>query len=185
MGSKIAESDMKDKLLYHEKLTSNRTTALFLGLTFLFLLLFIWRVNATGLNGLAVAFLIFSLIFLFYTVNFRSLILQITSTSLVLRFGVFTWRVLLNNIASCLIDDIPAFLRYGGAGIHFMTVHERYRVNINFLEYPRLVVALKQKAGPVKDVSFSTRKPDDILEIIDHAIRADQATPNRHSVSIN
>mgnify|MGYP000900013350 CR=1 FL=1 len=34
------------------------------------------------------------------------------------------------------------FLRYGGAGIHFMSIRGRYRASFNFLEYPRVVIAL-------------------------------------------
>ena len=36
---------MNDDLLYHERITSNRTEALFLALTILFFLLLVWRVN--------------------------------------------------------------------------------------------------------------------------------------------
>jgi hypothetical protein len=169
---------MKDDLQYHEEVISNKTTALFLGLALFFLLLLIWRMNSTGLNGFAVLFLIFFVVFLFYTLNFRLLIIQITSTALILRFGIFTWRILLDNIASCMIDDIPPFMRYGGAGIHFMMIRGRYRANFNFLEYPRLVIALKRKSGLVKDISFSTRRPDVILGTIYKMIHSNQVTPN-------
>jgi hypothetical protein len=39
----------------------------------------------------------------------------------------------------------------------------------NFLEYPRVVVALKEKQGPVRDVAFSTRHPDQVIEFIQAA----------------
>jgi hypothetical protein len=108
-------------------------------------------------------------------------IIRITSTALILNFGIFTWRVSLDNSHSCKIDELPPFDRYGSAGIHFMTVYGRYRATLNSQEYSRLVIALKRKAGLVKDVSFPNQKPEDILEIIDKAIHVDQATPKRHS----
>ena len=164
--------DTNDNVLYHEELSSKRTQRLFLGLTILFLLLSIWRVKVNGMNGLAVFFLILSCFFLFYAVNYRTLIIRITSESLKLSFGIFQWTVPFDNIESCSIDEIPAFNKYGGAGIHFMFVEKRYRASFNFLEYPRLVIAFKNKVGPVRDISFSTRQPDEVLRIIREGISA-------------
>jgi len=63
----------------------------------------------------------------------------------------------------------------GGAGIHFMMIRKRYRASFNFLEYPRVVIALKRKVGPVQDISFSTRRPDDVLRLIREAVSAKKA----------
>lgn len=61
-------------------------------------------------------------------------------------------------------------MRMGGAGIHFMFVHKRYRASFNFLEHPRVVIAFKRKAGPVQDISFSTRQPTDVVRLIREAV---------------
>ena len=161
---------MNNEVLYYEKISSKRTGWLFLGLTTLFLLLFAWRVTTSGWNGLAVVFLVFSCLFLFYSANYRILTIRITADSLKLSFGVFSWTVPLNNIESCALDEIPALMKYGGAGIHFMFIEKRYRASFNFLEYPRVVVAFKRKVGPVRDISFSTRQPMEVLWIIQRAI---------------
>jgi hypothetical protein len=166
---------MNDNLLYHERVTSKRTEALFLGLTISFFGLSTWCASAHCLDGLAAVFLFFLVIFLFYSVNYRMLIIRLTPESLKLIFGIFTWTVTLDNIESCQLDDIPAFMRNGGAGIHFMFIRERYRASFNFLEYPRVVIALKIKKGPVRDISFSTRRPDDVLRLIQMAMSAYQA----------
>jgi hypothetical protein len=76
----------------------------------------------------------------------------------------------LNNVESCALDEIPALMKYGGAGIHFMMIGKRYRASFNFLEYPRVVIAFKRKMGPVRDISFSTRQPMEVLWIIQRAI---------------
>jgi uncharacterized membrane protein len=156
-------------VIYYEKVSSKRTEWLFLALTILFFLLFVWRVKADGLDGLVVVFLVFSCLFLFYSVNYRTLIIHITVDSLKLSFGVFTWTVPLDNVAGCSLDEIPALMKYGGAGIHFMNIRKRYRASFNFLEYPRVVIAFKRKIGPVRDISFSTRRPKDVLQVIQEA----------------
>lgn len=165
---------MTDGLIYHEKVSSNRTEALFLALTIIFLLLFIWRVNAGSLDVLAVVFLCLSSLFLFYSVNYRTLIIYLTSKSLMLTFGIFTWRVPLDNVAECRLDEIPLLMRLGGAGIHFMIIRQRYRASFNFLEYPRVVIAFKRKAGLVRDISFSTRRSGDVLRLIQEAMSANR-----------
>ena len=166
---------MNDNLLYQERVTSNRTEVLFLGLTILFFALLAWRVSAYRLDGLAAVFLLFCVVFLFYSLNFRTMFIRLTPESLKLIFGIFTWTVTLDNIETCQLDDIPAFMRNGGAGIHFMFIRERYRASFNFLEYPRVVIAFKRKVGPVRDISFSTRRPEDVLRLIQMAMIAYRA----------
>jgi hypothetical protein len=157
---------MTDEIIYNERVSSNRTEALFLVLMILFLLLFIWRVNTGTLDVLAAVFLFFFSIFCFYSVNFRTLIIRLSSESLKLTFGIFTWTVPIDNIEGCRLDEIPLSMRMGGAGIHFMVIGKRYRASFNFLEHPRVVIAFKRKVGLVRDISFSTRRPDDILRLL-------------------
>lgn len=163
---------MTDDLIYNERVSSNRTEALFLALTLLFCLLLIWRVNAGIVDLLAAAFFCLFGLFLFYSVNYRTLNIRLTPESLEFTFGIFTWIVPLDNIEECRLDELPILMRMGGAGIHFMSIWKRYRASFNFLEHPRVVVAFKKKRGPVCDISFSTRRPDDILRLIQEAVSA-------------
>ena len=157
---------MTDDLIYHERVSSNRTEALFITLTLLFLLLFIWRVNVDRPDVLAVVFFCFFILFLFYSINYRTLNIRLSAKSLMLTFGVFTWSVPWDNVAECHLDEIPSLMKYGGAGIHFMLIRKRYRASFNFLEHPRVVIAFKRKVGPVRDISFSTCQPDVVLRLI-------------------
>ena len=158
---------MIDNPIYQEKVTSNKTEALFVALTLIFSLLTLWRVDGRGRDGLAVTFAVFCAIFIFYSLNYRTLVISLTSESLKLTFGLFTWTVPLDNIEGCRHDDdLPTLMKYGGAGIHFMMIRNRYRASFNFLEYPRVVIAFKRKAGPVRDISFSTRQPEEIMRLI-------------------
>jgi hypothetical protein len=161
---------MTDDLIYEEKLSSRRTEALFISLSFLFLLLLIWQLS-TGGSGILIGFLLFLfMFFFFYSVNYRVLLIRITGEFLTLKFGVFSWRIPLKNIRDCRRDHLPIWLWYGGAGIHFMLFQGRYRASFNFLEFPRVVIAFRRKSGPVRDVSFSTRHPDELLRILENTV---------------
>jgi hypothetical protein len=156
------------KSSHEESLTSGRTEALFVALTFVFLLLTIWRVNNHGWGFLSFLCLILFVTFFFYSFNYRKLKIHLTTDSLKLIFGIFHWTVPVEDIESIRLDDPPPIKKYGGAGIHFMFVDSRYRASFNFLEYPRVVIALKRK-GRVKDISFSTRQPEEIIRLIGEA----------------
>ena len=166
---------MNDPIIYNERVTSRKTEFLFITMTLLFLLLSLWRVMAGSLNLLTGIFLFFFCFFLFYSINYRTLIISITSEFLKLSFGVFTWTIPISNIHQCHPDDdIPVLMKYGGAGIHFMLVRNRYRGSFNFLEHSRIVIRLKRKAGLVRDISFSTCHPNKLSEVIQAAITTNQ-----------
>lgn len=154
-----------DDPIYQEKVTSRRTTALFVAFTLLFLWLSAWRATATGLAPLAIVFFCAFCFFLFYALNYRTLVIRITGESLILTFGIFTWTIRLEDIAECGLDDVSLW-RIGGAGIHFTWIRRRYRAMFNLLEYPRVVVALKERRGLVRDIAFSTRRPHAVMAII-------------------
>lgn len=157
---------MYGEIIYNEKVTSRKTQALFLALTSLFAWLTgrQWQRGRRGL--LSDIFFLFSGFFLFYSLNYRTLSIRVTGDELKLKFGLFAWHIPLENIAGCRLDDLPLVMRMGGAGIHFMSIAGRYRASLNFLEHPRVVVALKRKLGPVQEISFSTRHPNEVIQLI-------------------
>ncbi|MDH3944005.1 MAG: hypothetical protein OEV06_07935, partial [Anaerolineae bacterium] len=61
--------------------------------------------------------------------------------------------------------------RNGGAGVHLMMVEGRYRVSFNFLEHERVVLRLKRKRGPVRDVSFSTGAAEKVVGVVEGNLR--------------
>ena len=155
---------MDDKTC-NEELSSAKTEALFVVLTTVFLTVFVWHWLSTGWKGWAITFLCFFAFFLFYSLNYRILKIQLTTESLQLTFGIFTWKVPISNIKNCYIDETSIW-RIGGAGIHFTWIKGKYRAFWNFLEHPRVVVTLKKKKGPVREIAFSTRRPERVMEII-------------------
>jgi hypothetical protein len=166
---------MTSNHLYEERLSSKRTEALFIGLTIVFLMLFIWRISTNRFDILSAIFVFFFLFFFFYSVNYRILTIRLSPKSLTLTFGIFKWAIPLENIEGCRRDDLPIIQRYGGAGIHFMFVGGRYRASFNFLEFPRVVIALKKKAWIVRDVSFSTSNPGEVLRLLHNTSYAKSA----------
>lgn len=156
----------EEKPIYNERLSSPKTQRLFIILMSVFAGLAVWRVLAEGWTTQAKILSFTALFFLLYILNFRTLHIRITSETLRLKFGVISWTVPRQNIASCRLDDLPKSMALGGAGVHFMFIRSRYRVSFNFLEYPRVVLAFKQKVGPVVDLSFSTQQPDEIIALL-------------------
>jgi hypothetical protein len=161
---------MYGDIIYNEKVTSKWTQAFFLGLTGLFGWMTQRRRQDRRRDLLSDISFFFTIFFLFYSLNYRTLRTHITQDKLQLRFGIFEWIVAVDNIAACKLDDLPPLMRYGGAGIHFMMVQGRYRASLNFLEHPRVVVALKRQLGPVQEISFSTRHPNEVIQLIQGAI---------------
>jgi len=153
------------KTIYNETVSSSKTHALFIVLTMVFLALFAWCWSYIGWSGWTITFLCISAFFLFYVFNYRTLKTRITSETLQLTFGIFTWKIPISNIKNCYLDE-DTIWRFGGAGIHFMFIKGKYRAFWNFLEYPRVVIILKKNKGPVQEVAFTTQQPEHVMELI-------------------
>lgn len=157
--------ESKELFLYQEKVSSARTSALLLVLSQLFGFLALVRWHQIGVDGWTVAFAIVYIFFLFYVFNYHTLIIRISTEQLQLKFGLFCWKIPLNTIASCHLDDISLW-RIGGAGIHFTFIRKKYRAFFNFLEYPRVVIPLNVNRGPVQEIAFTTQQPEEVMRLI-------------------
>lgn len=167
--------EMPASSIFEERLQSKRTTALFVLLAALFWSLWLRR-KKTGRGGrLNALFSGLSAFFIFYVLNYHTLQLEITPQRICLRFGLFEWSEPLENIENCFVDETSLW-RIGGAGIHFSLFAGRYRAMFNFLEYPRIVLGLKHKRGPVREIAFSTRHPGQVISLIEQAKVAASAT---------
>lgn len=152
--------------MYTEEVRSNLTSALFAGFAVFFLALYVWRYAAVGWKFTPGLFLFLGGFFLFYFFNYRTLRIRITRQVLKLQFGVVGWTSDLENIRSCQEDDPPFWIKYGGAGVHFALVGGIYTAFYNFLEYPRVLVIFQTKQGLVQGISFTTRQPELVLEVL-------------------
>lgn len=161
---------MREAVLYEEELTSLRTEVLFAVLTLVPLALGVWRAIAGDFDWLAILLLVVAALFLVYVLTYRRLRIRLTREALTLRFGFIRWIIPTRTIEGCAPDTVSLW-RIGGAGVHFTSIGRRYRAMFNFLEYPRVVVALRVKKGPVRDVVFSTRHPERVMRLIEEAVR--------------
>ncbi len=160
---------MPNDLIYEERISSLRTEAVFVSLSILCLTLLAWRLIVSGAGTVAALFLFLSMFFIFYALNFRVLVVRMSEEGLRLKFGLFGWTVPWHTVAEAYPDE-TSFWRIGGAGIHFSIISGRYRAMLNFLEHPRIVIEFKKKRGLVREVAFSTEKPNEILRIIEESI---------------
>ena len=158
-----------DCLIYEEKVTSLRTEVLFIALAVLCLALFAWRVAHAGFGILTVGCLFLFVMFFFYSLNYRVLVIRISTDGLKLKFGLFGWTIPWQAVEYAYADETSLW-RISGAGIHFSFFNRRYRAMYNFLEYPRVVVTLREKRGLVREVAFSTERPDEIMRIIEASV---------------
>ena len=162
---------MRHDLIFQERVSSMRTLLTFVALTILCLALLIWRVADSGFGAVAAAFLILTIYFFFCILNYRVLVIRISEEGLQLIFGLFRWAVPWRTVAAARIDETSLW-RIGGAGIHFSFIGGRYRAMFNFLEHQRVVIEFNKKRGLVRDIAFSTTRPDEILRIIETSIAA-------------
>jgi len=158
--------------IYQEKIQSSLTTLLFTFLMLVSSTLFAWRVMIVGFRAFPIICLVLALFFFLYVLNYRTLRIMITEEEVLLKFGLIRWRTRLENIQACKVDDSPNLIKYGGAGVHFAFVKGEYRAFFNFLEHPRILITFHQKQGLVQGVVFTTRQPEQVLEIINSRIAA-------------
>ena len=160
---------MSDDLIYEERISSPRTKAVFVALSVFCLAFFAWRLMISGYGGIAALLLFLSAFFVFCALNYSVLSIRISTAGMNLKFGLFGWTVPWRSVAEAHVDEVSLW-RICGAGIHFAIIRGRYRAMLNFLEYPRIVIQLKEKRGLVRDVAFSTKRPAEILGIIEQHI---------------
>jgi hypothetical protein len=152
-------------MAYEERVTSWRTEMVFIGLAVVSLAFFLARMRLSGLGILAGFFLLVCCFFAFYAANYRVLVIREAPGALELTFGLLKWAVSWESLEACGPDDVSLW-RIGGAGIHFTPIGGRYRVYLNFLEHPRVVLNLRPGRRLVRAVAFSTRRPADVLALV-------------------
>lgn len=153
--------------LYEEQISSKITTGVFITFTTLFMIIFSCQFLGSGYFVLTLISFSLFLFFLFYSLNYRSLTILITSSSVEIKFGIFSRIACWESIEDCHIDGVSMW-RIGGAGIHFTRIRGKWRAMYNFLEYPRIVLTLKK--GRIREVIFSTRNPERVLTIVNQGL---------------
>ncbi len=108
------------------------------------------------------------LLFLLITGNFSRLKIKITSDGLSVGYGITRKKVPWERIENCHVDESSA-IRYGGYGIRFTRVGGKWRTGYNVIGTPRVVISLNE--GFVREIAFSTKNPDEVMEVIKSHLR--------------
>jgi hypothetical protein len=95
--------------------------------------------------------------------NFRALTINITEDSITVFYGRICYRVALDNIESAFIDTNLGIV-YGGWGIRMARIKGQSALIYNVISKPRVV--LKLRSGRFNQFAFSTRRPDEIINLV-------------------
>lgn len=139
------------------------------------------EMGALGVIIIAVVFLIFitypflilSLllplaILIVFMYMFRKFIIKMTSDSIIVKYGFSKCTIPWENIEGCYLDKTSAFW-YGGWGLRMGRVNGKWRDIYNIIGFPRVVLSLK-KDKFFKELVFSTKNPDQVMEVINKKI---------------
>lgn len=89
--------------------------------------------------------------------------IRITSQEITIRYGIFGYTQVLNNIKEVIVDETP-MIRYGGWGIRIGRFRGKWRLIFNVIG--RKCVLLQLNQGRFREFVFSTNSPNEIIKII-------------------
>lgn len=165
-GTRSGEQSRVDHLLYDETIFLRVFTALLGGFAAVCLFLAFYQI----LNGPGGAdsppawfFMLIGLLFLSCAFNFRTLRIELSQQAVMVGYGLIKRRIPWETIERCYRDNVSN-LRYGGLGIRIGRVRGNWRLVYNTPGTPRVVLALNR--GWFPEFVFSTRNPDDVLNLI-------------------
>jgi hypothetical protein len=99
----------------------------------------------------------------FLIANFRVLVIRITGQSVTVAYGLIKRTILWGDIEFGFRDESPAF-SYGGWGARIARIEGRWRLAFNVIGAPGVVLRLRK--GRVREFMFSTKNPQQVLDII-------------------
>ena len=144
-------------------------TVLMAVISITFLLLLFIQLSGTPVGGNPAPdwlYLIMGLGFIGVTVlvsNFRSLTISIDKSSVTVSYGIICYTVALDNIESASIDTNLGIV-YGGWGIRMARIKGESALIYNVISQPRVV--LKLRSGRFKQFAFSTKHPNEIINLV-------------------
>lgn len=140
--------------------------AMEIALTILFLSLFVSQLP----SGLSWLYLGMFLLFLGVTAliaNFRVLNISISSQSITVAYGRIRYSIPWDRIDGCYLDK-GSGIRYGGWGIRMTKVKGKWLLVYTVIGSP--LVILELKVGRFGQFIFSSRHPEEVLNIVKQQI---------------
>jgi len=152
--------------LYKERYFSRANAVIFTVafVCLLFALLYQLLIGPLGTRPASNQFLLITaLLFFALAVNFTSLSVIVSSGGVVAAYGMLRHKIPRDNIEGCYLDETSAIL-YGGWGIRLGRVKGKWRLVYSVVGAPRVVLLLKK--GWYREFAFSTRNPQEVINII-------------------
>jgi hypothetical protein len=157
---------MNSEHIYEEKIFAKLTGGLLGAMAVLMLIIMAYLFLVESIDDdpfLFPMFIIMFLVFLLLALNSGILSIKIDYQKITVGFGVFKKRIPWENIEESSIDETSA-IKYGGAGIRTARVNGEWVQVFNVVGGPRVV--LKLKVGRYKKFVFSTKNPEEVINVI-------------------
>jgi len=151
---------------YEEVLFSKISTVILSVVTSAFFLLYIYQiiVEPTWFEPLPSWFwLVMTVILLAITINFSRMKIRIDNKGIIIRYGVIKNSIPWEDVKDCSVDE-GSPLKYGGWGQRFWRVKGNFRIIYNAAAGERIAISLN--SGIVREIVFSTRDPEKVMEVI-------------------
>jgi len=161
---------MQTENIYEEKIFSKWITVILVSVTVGLLFVLVYQILLEPIGTRPAPswfFLIMFLLFLGVTINFSRLIIRMTHRSLSVGYGIFKRTILWENVENCYLDDAST-IRYGGWGIRIGRVKGKWRLVYNVIGGHRVVLSLKK--GRFKEFVFSTKNPEEVMNVVKQRI---------------
>ena len=158
--------------LYEEKLLFPLITvvvAILFLISLLMLILFVLQLltgpigNTPAPNWYYLGMFVLMLAVTFLVTNFRVLSIRITEQSVTVAYGLIKRTIPWGDIESGFRDESPVF-GYGGWGARIARVEGRWRLAFNVIGASGVVLRLRK--GRIREFMFSTKNPEQVLDII-------------------
>lgn len=153
--------------IYEETVPAKWMTITFAGITILLFSILLYQVINGPIRAEPapnIAYLGLTLLFLGVTLNFRKLKIRIDSEDITAGYGIFKNTISWNKVEKTYLDEAST-ARYGGWGLRIGRVKGNWRIVYNVVSGPRVVVSSKK--GTFRELVFSTKKPEEIMKIIE------------------
>ncbi|MDX1534991.1 MAG: PH domain-containing protein [Thermoplasmata archaeon] len=157
---------MRLDTIYEEAAFSKAITAIMAGIAALMLGLALFQLIVGPLGSRPAPTLLFvgiAALFGLLAVNFSRLIIRMTPDSVEIGYGIFRRRIRWSDIEGVHVDELSA-LREGGVGVRVLKVKGKWRIVYSIVGGPRVVLSLR--SGRFREVVFSTKNPDQVVELV-------------------
>lgn len=161
---------MQTNSIYEEKILSKGITGILTIFTasLLFVLVYQILIGPIGTRPAPNWFLLLLfLLFLGVTINFSRLKIRITLQSINAGYGIFKHKVSWEDVVDCYLDKAST-IRYGGWGIRIGRIKGKWRLVYNVIGGSRVVLSLKK--GRFREFVFSTKKPEEVINLVKQQI---------------